>query len=212
MADAKTKRKRSRGQDRARDRILNTASELFTRDGIRVTGVDALIEQAGVAKATFYRHFPSKDALVMAWLLSRDARWIDWVKERQERPTAPPIRRLVDFWDLLGDWMEDHDFTGCPFLNTLTEIRDRDHPARREISSYVGEVEDYLARTATEAGVPEPEEFATRLRALAMGSCVAFANEGTRDPVATARAATVDLLASQLGTTRQQIEGMIRAS
>jgi AcrR family transcriptional regulator len=207
-----TQQSRLRGSEQPRDRILRAASELFAGEGIRVTGVDALIERAGVAKATFYRHFPSKDELVTAWLRGEEARWIDWVIEQQERSAAPPLRRLVEFWALLGDWMERHDFPGCPFLNTLAEIRDRDHPARREVRSYVGEVEGYLARTATEAGVPEPKDFASRLRFLAMGTCVAFANEGTRAPAATARDATIDLLATRLGTTRQRVEELIGAS
>ena len=68
--------------DRPRDRIVGAAAELFYRKGIRATGVDTLIEQADVAKSTFYRHFRSKDELIVAWLRSSQARWIDAVTTR----------------------------------------------------------------------------------------------------------------------------------
>jgi AcrR family transcriptional regulator len=193
----------------ARDRILQAASHLFSRDGIRATGVDALIHEAQVAKATFYRHFPSKDELVTAWLQGQDARWIDWVAGQQARRASPPLQRLVEFWDVLGEWMEEHSFLGCPYIMALIEIRDPDHPARREVRSYVDEVESYLARTAKEAKLPEPEELGRRLRVIAMGACTAFVHEGSRAPATSARETTIELLAGHLGITSSALRGKI---
>ena len=195
----------------ARDRILQSASELFYRNGISASGVDTLIDRANVANATFYRHFPSKDDLVIAWLQGRSARWLDWVVPELERRTDSPLRKLVEFFEVLGDWLEQHEFIGCPYVNSLVEINDSIVPARREIESYVGEVEDHFGRTAEAAGLPDPAELARRMRYIAMGLFMAIRLERSRAPIDTARALTIDLLAIWLGTTPQDVGVRIAA-
>src|SRR2546427_11248048 len=111
---------RREGQvDRPRDRIVGAAADLFFRKGIRATGVDTLIEQADVAKSTFYRHFRSKDEVIVAWLRSSGARWIDVVNAQLEG--TPPLRALAEFWDRLADWAEGCGYLGCPYLKALAE-------------------------------------------------------------------------------------------
>lgn len=193
----------------ARERLLQAASELFYRDGISATGVDALTGRANVAKATFYRHFPSKDDLVLAWLQQPEARWIDSVVPELERRVESPLGRLVGFWDALGDWLEAREYIGCPFLNSLVEIKDADVPPRREIESYVQEVEAYFARAAAAAGVPDPAEAARQLRYTAMGLVMGIRLERSRRPIETARATTIALLASWLDTTPHDVEQWI---
>ena len=193
----------------ARDRILRAASELFYRDGISSSGVDALIERADVAKATFYRHFPSKDDLILAWLRGPDARWNDEVMPEVERRRADPLGRLVVFWDVLGDWLEQQGFEGCPFVNTLIELRDASAPARHEVESFVLEVQDWFGRTAAAAGLPQPEELARGLRFLAMGLFVEVRLKPDRVAVDTARTSAVDMLATWLDTTPREIEARV---
>ncbi|MEA2438436.1 MAG: hypothetical protein QOF65_2992 [Thermoleophilaceae bacterium] len=189
----------------ARVRILKAASELIYEQGISASGVDALTTRANVAKATFYRHFASKDDLVLEWLRSPYARWIDAVVPELESRASSPLARLVVFWDVVGEWIEQRDFVGCPFINTLVEVRDQDDPARAEVRSFVEEVETYLARTAREAGVPTPEEFARQMRYVAMGFFTAVRLERSRASIDTARAATIGLLAVRLETSPQDI-------
>jgi len=197
----------SKGQElQARERLLRAASELFYRDGISATGVDALTERANVAKATFYRHFPSKDDLVLAWLREPDARWLDLVIAELERSVESPLGRLLAFWDVLGNWLEERGFIGCPFINSLLEIRDENAPVRGEIESYVHEVEGYFARTAAAAGFEDPEELGRRLRYVALGVFIGTRLELSRRPIETARALTVDHLAVWLGTTPADVE------
>jgi AcrR family transcriptional regulator len=196
----------------ARDRILRAASELFYRDGISASGVDTLIDRAKVAKATFYRHFPSKDDLILAWLRGPDARWIDWVVPELERRAESPLQRIVEFWDVLADWLEHNDFVGCPFLNTLVEIRDPNTPARREVESFVREVEDYLRGTAAAAGLEDPAELGRRLRYIAMASFVGTRLERSRAPIETARALAIELLAVRLDSTPQGVEARVARS
>jgi AcrR family transcriptional regulator len=191
---------------------LRAASELFYRDGIWTSGVDALIERANVAKATFYRHFSSKDDLVLAWLRGPDARWIDQVVPETQRRATEPLQQLVVFWDVLGDWLEEHEFIGCPFLNASVEIRDPDSPARREIESFVQEAEDFFRRTAERAGLPNAAEFGRRMRYIAMGLFMATRVERSTAPVDTARGSAIGLLALWLETTPQEVERRVSHS
>jgi AcrR family transcriptional regulator len=196
-------------QGAARDRIVTAASDLFFRRGIRATGVDTLIEQADVAKSTFYRHFRSKDDLIVAWLRSADARWIDVVTAELDRGDMPPARALAEFWDRLGDWAAANGYLGCPYLKALAEIEERSHPALLEVAAFVGEVDDYFTRTAAAAGFQRPEEVGIRLRLLTMGALTAIVLERSREPMVRARDVAVELLAAWKGITRSQMEALI---
>jgi AcrR family transcriptional regulator len=194
-----------------RDRILDAAGDLFLFEGIPGSGVDALIERAGVAKATFYRHFSSKDDLIVAWLRSSDARWLDATVGMLESRKAAPLQRLIEFWAIVGQWERRHAYPGCPFLNTLVDIRDPQHPALQEVHSFVGEVEGFFTHNARAAGIPDPEVVGYRLRMIAMGMFMAFALERAEGPEARARADAIYLLASATGTTVQELEDRLDA-
>jgi AcrR family transcriptional regulator len=100
-----------------RERILDAASAAFYRRGIRAVGVDSVIADADVAKATLYRHFPSKDALVQAFLERRDERWRAWFADAVERLAPDPADRPLAAFDALGEWFGSEDFRGCAFIN-----------------------------------------------------------------------------------------------
>ncbi len=102
----------------ARERILWTACALFYRDGVRATGIDRVIAEAGVTKVTFYRHFPSKNDLVLAFLADRHTRWMQWFDAALQRHGNTPDALVP----ALAEWLEDADFRGCAFLNTSAEL------------------------------------------------------------------------------------------
>ncbi len=105
----------------ARDRIMATAHLLFYRDGIRATGVDKLIAESGVTKVTFYRHFPSKNELVLDFLEDRHRRWMAWFRDALERHRKPaaPSTALVP---ALAEWFANPAFRGCAFINAVGEL------------------------------------------------------------------------------------------
>jgi AcrR family transcriptional regulator len=197
---------------RARERIVGAAADLFYRKGIHATGVDALIEEADVAKSTFYRHFRSKDDLIVAWLRSPQARWIDVVMTSLDEDDTPPERVLVDFWDRLGDWAERVGYLGCPYLKALAEIEEPSHAARLEIEAFIHEVDDFFTRTAAAGGFDRPKEIGLRLRLLTMGALTAMVVERSREPLNRARDITVHLLASWQGMTTSQMQRFIAES
>ncbi|MBX9922080.1 TetR/AcrR family transcriptional regulator [Mycolicibacterium frederiksbergense] len=105
----------------ARERILATAYRLFYREGIRATGIDKVIAEAGVTKVTFYRHFPSKDALILAFLDLRHRRWMDWFVDALDRHAAGS-RRRVAVVAAVEEWLTADSFRGCAFINSVNEI------------------------------------------------------------------------------------------
>lgn len=106
----------------ARERILQTAHDLFYGEGIRATGVDRLIERAGVTKVTFYRHFPSKNDLIAAYLEFRHERWMAWFTSalsRFPRNAEFPLEPVVS---ALKEWFNSPDYRGCAFINGVVEL------------------------------------------------------------------------------------------
>src|SRR6187402_3319099 len=101
-----------------RERILDTAYELFSRHGTRAVGVDRIIEEAGTAKMTLYRNFASKDDLIMAFLERREELWTrGWLQAEVQRRATEPRERLLAIFDVFGDWFALPDFEGCSFIN-----------------------------------------------------------------------------------------------
>jgi AcrR family transcriptional regulator len=180
----------------ARDRLITAASDLFAERGIQATGVDAVIAAAGVAKATFYRHFPSKDDLVVAWLLAPGTRWVDDVLVRVKDRETDPEARIPLFFDLVADWLEGAEFRGCPYLNTAAEITGPTHAALPIIREYLQVVEDHLADMLADAGYRETRTLAAQLQTLTAGSISLAVARRVVDPVLTARDAALSLLAT----------------
>jgi AcrR family transcriptional regulator len=107
----------------ARQRILNTAHDLFYRDGIRATGIDRIIAESGVTKVTLYRHFPSKNELIKAYLQHRHEMLIDHLRAqlRPPRNTAASFRKTLI--STLREWFDSDGYRGCAFINAVTEMQ-----------------------------------------------------------------------------------------
>ena len=179
-----------------RDRILAAAARLFEESGVRATSVDALIASAGVAKATFYRHFPSKEALIVAWLEGPLTRWFDNVRIAAEGRAASPDALLFEFFGAVAEWLERDDFRGCPYLNTTVELTDRGTEATRVIRDRLHEIEGYLQERVAAAGYQNPAPLGTALQTLLAGSISLAVTHRDSSFVFTAREAAVQLLAT----------------
>lgn len=108
----------------ARERILLTAHELFYRDGIRATGIDKVIAESHVSKVTFYRHFPSKNDLIRAFLEYRHQRWIAWFSDALQRHGGHSGGGLLSLVATLEEWFTNPVYRGCAFINTAAELSD----------------------------------------------------------------------------------------
>ncbi len=164
----------------ARERILRTAYDLFARRGTRGVGIDEVIARAGVAKATFYRHFPSKDDLVLAFLQRREEVWtLDFVEAGAQRRGSTAEEQLLAIFDVFHDWFQRReDFDGCSFINVLLELGWA-HPAGQASIEYLHNIRTIVAGMATEAGLRDPAEFARSWHILMKGSIIAAAEGDT---------------------------------
>jgi AcrR family transcriptional regulator len=164
-----------------RERILESAYELFSRRGIQAVGVEEVIERASVGKATLYRHFGSKDALVLAVLELREERWTHgWVEREARRRGSTPEEALLAIFDLFDEWFHEDGFEGCSFVNVLLETADLRHPVGAASAQHLENIRSVLRSLATEAGLRDVEEFALSFHILMKGSIVQ-AGEGDRD-------------------------------
>jgi AcrR family transcriptional regulator len=173
----------------ARQRILDNAYELFSRRGIRAVGVDEVIEGAAVAKATLYRHFRSKDELVLAFLEQREQLWTrEFVEAGARERGSTPEERLLAIFDVFHDWFQRDDYEGCSFINVLLETGNRDHPVGAASAQHLENIRAIVRTLAEQAGLPDPEAFALSWHILMKGAIVQAA-EGDRE--AAQRAKTI---------------------
>jgi AcrR family transcriptional regulator len=186
MGDSRT-RNRTLQAD-ARQRILDSSYELFSRRGIRDVGVDDVIENADVAKATLYRHFRSKDDLVLAFLECREERWSqDLVEAGARSRGTSPEEQLLAIFDVFDEWFRREDFEACSFINVLLEMGP-EHPAGSASMRHLENIRSVIRDLAKEAGLRDPASFAHSWHILMKGSIVAAA-EG--DAEAARRAASM---------------------
>lgn len=158
-----------------RERLLDIAYELFSRRGVRDVGVDEVVEKAGVAKATLYKHFSSKDDLVRAFLQRREERWTFGMVEAEAlRRGTGPDERLLAIFDVLDEWFRSERFEACSFINVLLEMR-AEHPLGRASITHLDTIRGVVRRLAAEAGLEDPGEFSHSWHILMEGSIVAAA-------------------------------------
>ncbi|HEX6490130.1 MAG TPA: helix-turn-helix domain-containing protein [Gaiellaceae bacterium] len=163
----------------ARQRILDSAYELFSRRGIRDVGIDEVIERAEVAKATLYRHFPSKDALVLEFLAEREQRWtLGFVEPEARRRGFTAEERLLAIFGLFDEWFHRQDFEACSFIKVLLELG-TDHVAGKACVRYLERIRSVVQTLAEEARLRDPEGFSRSWHILMKGSIISRAEGDT---------------------------------
>jgi AcrR family transcriptional regulator len=181
------KRAESAAERSGRERLARAAYELFSRDGIRAVGVDAVIARAGTAKMTLYRNFPSKDDLILDFLRRREQLWTrEWLEAESRRRGRTAREQLLAIFDVFSEWFSQPDFEGCAFLTTMIEVNDREHPVHQAAVAHLANIRGYIERLAAEAGIREAGPFARKWHILMKGSIMA-AHEGDAEAAARAR-------------------------
>ena len=124
-----------------RERVSRAAYELFSRDGLRAVGIDAVIARAGTAKMTLYRNFPSKDDLILDFLRRREQLWTrEWLEAESRRRGETPRQQLLAIFDMFSEWFSKPDFEGCAFLTTMIEINDPGHPVHQAAVGHLANI------------------------------------------------------------------------
>ena len=180
----------------ARDRILEVASQLFYQHGIRAVGVDTLIAQSGVAKMTFYKHFKSKDLLVLEFLQRRDTNWRAWFESAVCRLAPNAEDRPLAIFDALEERFSSKDFRGCAFINTMIEMADGDHMAHQAADEHKQNVQRMVRSFLSAAGIKKSAELAKVFSLLMDGAIVTAVRERKPDAAKAAKKIAATLLST----------------
>ena len=178
----------------ARERILRTASDMFYQRGIRAVGVDAIIAGADVARMSFYRHFKSKEGLVLAFLARRDEQFRAWLDAEVHRLAPDAADRPLAVFDALALRFAPDDYRGCAFLNAMAETADRHDAVHKAAAGHKAKIQDYLAHVLEEAGLSA--KHAPDLLMLMDGAVVSAVREGSAEPAFRAKRLAALLLAT----------------
>lgn len=180
----------------ARQRIVETAERLFYAEGVRTVGIDRIIAEAEVAKMSLYKHFPSKDDLILAVLQYREVKFDGLFEKWMGRHIEKGMNRLEAFFAALKDWFESPGFRGCMFINARVELADAKHPASKFSVTHKERFHEMLKEVITEtAGEKAADSTAPAVALLVEGAIVTAVMEQTSKPAVVARAATLALVA-----------------
>ncbi|MFD9002637.1 TetR/AcrR family transcriptional regulator [Streptomyces sp. NPDC059582] len=183
----------------ARERILTTAGDLFSAHGLRGVGVDRIIAESGVAKATLYAHFPSKDELAAAYLRRTDDSWRGKLRGAALAAGDDPREQLVGMFDAVAASYARHGFHGCPFINAAAESEPDSAPYAVTVE-HKRAVRRWVRSLAEAAGAPDPDELALQLTLLIDGTLAAGKLEQDPAMPAAAKAAAHALVERSLTT------------
>lgn len=186
------------GYSSARQRLLETARKLFYHEGIRSVGVDTIVEQSGVGKATLYRHFPTKDDLIVAYLMEMDRDDRQWFEETTTVPGRSPREQLLAWFESCEQRIKEPGFRGCPFLNAMAEIAEPEHPAYQLAVTHERDLRENLAELSRQAGARDPEQLADQLLLIVNGALASASLFGEHSPSRQLKAIGAHLIDLQL--------------
>lgn len=166
-----------------KEKLFQTAADLFYQHGYRAVGVDTIAEESGIGKMTLYRHYPSKDDLIVAYLKERnDSFWNNF--EAITKDASTPRDKLLAFFDSLQDYVKTPACHGCPFINVATEYPETDYPGHQVAIEHKQSVRARFRQLAKEAGARKPEVLADQLFLLMDGAYMASRMFGVKNPAA----------------------------
>ena len=165
---------------RPRERLINAAYDLFSKDGVSQVGIDTILAKSGCAKASLYSNFKTKVELAIAFLDKREAVWTrGWLESEIKRRAKTPEGRLLAIFDVFDGWFHKKSFEGCSFINVLLESKEGS-PVRQAAAIHLAKIRAIVRGLAEEANLQEPEKFAQVWHMLMKGSIVS-AGEGNRN-------------------------------
>jgi len=164
-----------------RDKVFQTASRLFYRNGYRAVGVDTIAAESGIGKMTLYRHYPSKDELIVAYLRDSDeAFWANF--DRITEKATAPREKLLAFFFALQEYVTAPASFGCPFLNLACEYPETGYPGHQIAIQHKQRVRERFRQLAKESGAKKPEALADQLFLLMDGAYMASRMFGAKNP------------------------------
>jgi len=155
-----------------REHLIDTAIALFSENGYHATGIDRILAISGVSKKTLYRHFRSKDELILAALRKYDGLFRNGFMRQVEDSTETPRERLLAVFDVAETWFGQNDFYGCLFINAIGEFSDPETPIRQACKEFKAMMRRFIQDLCIQAKVPDPAGLAEELALLFEGATV----------------------------------------
>jgi len=188
---------RTRETSEVRQRILETADRLFYQDGIRAVGIDRIIAEAGVAKMSLYKHFPSLDDLILAVLQSREQSVLEFFRSAMERHGKKAKNPLRAFFAALKEWFETPGFRGCAFQNAAIELADPAHTGTEFVRGHKQRFGEFLRGLVEGAVGTTAAKVAPAVALLVEGAIVTAVIQGSPDAADVARDAALKLVVEE---------------
>lgn len=190
---------RTQATSEARQRILETADRLFYQNGFRAVGIDRIIAEAGVAKMSLYKHFPSKDDLIVAVLQYREVQVLEFFRASIERNGRRTKDKLRAFFAALKEWFESPGFRGCAFQNAALELADPAHPGTQFVRDHKQRFTEILRGFVEESVGKSSTRLVPMIALLVEGAIVTAVISGTPDAADVARDAALKLAGEAKG-------------
>jgi AcrR family transcriptional regulator len=178
-----------------RDELVQKALEIFNREGFHAAGMDLLAAETGISKTTMFKHFRTKEELILAVLRRRDQDFRNWLFRRMQQAGAPRDQ-LVGMFDALAEWFAAPGFSSCMFIKAASEYPASDHPIHAQAAEHKRLLFRQLRDLAAAAGAPDPAGLARALLLLKEGAIVTAHLGHESDPAGDAKAVATLLLAS----------------
>ena len=175
-----------------REQLISTAQGLFAREGYHATGIDRILAESGVAKMTLYKHFRSKDELILAVLEERERQTLGDLARL--RATTPPREALLQTFDGLHAWINQRDFCGCSFIHAAAEFHQHEHPIHRQAAAFKVAFAGHFRELLQALDAPQVELLAGQLQFLLEGALSMAHIQGPGDQGLQAKAAAEVLL------------------
>lgn len=178
-----------------RDELVQKSLDVFYQNGFHATGMDMLVAKTGISKTSMYKHFRTKEDLILAALRLRDETFRNWLFRRMETLADNPRDQIAAMFDALGEWFRQPGYQGCMFVKAVSEYQSPDDPIHQQSADHKRLLERHLGKLAREAGLKKPDLLARQLLLLKEGAIVTAHFHHTDDPAADAKEAAQILIA-----------------
>jgi AcrR family transcriptional regulator len=177
-----------------RDELVQKALRVFYRNGFQATGMDRLVAETGISKTSMYKHFRTKEDLILAVLRLRDEQFRNWLFRRMAELAESPRQQLIAMFDALEEWFSEPGYQGCMFIKASSEYQDADHLIHRQSADHKRLLASHITELATKAGLSDPGALARQLLILKEGAIVTAHFGHTANAAQDAKAAAVRLI------------------
>jgi len=177
-----------------RDVLVQKALEVFYENGFHATGMDLLAKRTGVSKTSMYKHFRTKEELILAALRLRDENFRNWLIRKMEELSDTPKGQLLAGFDALEEWFEEPGYKGCMFIKAAAEFQQADDPIHRAAAEHKRQLHTHFTELAERAGANNPSQLASQLLLLKEGAIVIAQLRGSSGVAKEAKAAAETLM------------------